>query len=140
PAVPFALIRREIEASFDRPLADLFASIEEEPVGAASTAQVHRAVTTDGRTVAVKVLRPGIRQKFAADTETYEWATAHTEACGGEAARLRARAVIANFKRWTARELDVRREAPSASELAEAMKGEDGYRIPAIDWDRTNGR
>jgi ubiquinone biosynthesis protein len=47
------------------------------------------------------VLRPGIREKFARDIETYEWAAAHLEALGGEAARLRPRAVIANFKRWT---------------------------------------
>ncbi len=140
PPVSFDLIRPEIESTFDRPLSALFASIEEQPVGAASIAQVHRAVTTDGRTVAVKVLRPGIREKFARDLETYEWAAAHLEALGGEAARLRPRAVIANFRRWTLRELDLRREAASASELADTMKGVAGYRIPAIDWDRTNGR
>lgn len=140
PPVPFAAIRREIEASFGKPLESLFASIEEQPVGAASIAQVHRAVTTEGRTVAVKVLRPGIREKFSADIETYEWAAAHLEALGGEPARLRPRLVIANFKRWTLRELDLRREAASASELAEVMRGTEGYRVPGIDWDRTNGR
>jgi len=140
PPVGFDLICHEIETSFGRPASDLFVSIEEHPVGAASVAQVHRAVTTNGRTVAVKVLRPGIREKFARDIDTYEWAAAHLEAFGGEASRLRPRAVIANFKRWTARELDLRREAASASELTDAMKGVEGYRIPAIDWDRTNGR
>ena len=59
---------------------------------------------------------------------------------GGEARRLRPRLVIANLKRWTARELDLRREAASASELAEAMKSHAGYHVPEIDWDRTNGR
>ena len=140
PPVPFAAIRAEIEASFGQPLTALFASIEEEPVGAASIAQVHRAVTNDGRKVAVKVLRPGIRDKFARDIATYEWAAAHLEALGGEARRLRPRLVIANFKRWTVRELDLRREAASASELAEGRKSFPGYYIPAIDWDRTNGR
>ena len=140
PPVPFAAIRREIESSFGKPLEVLFASIEEEPVGAASIAQVHRAVTTEGRTVAVKVLRPGIREKFAEDIQTYEWAAAHLEALGGEAARLRPRLVIANFKRWTLRELDLRREAASASELAERMASTEGYRVPGVDWDRTNGR
>lgn len=140
PPVSFDLIRREIETSFERPLEDLFASIDPEPVGAASIAQVHKAVTPDGRTVAVKVLRPGIREKFARDVQTYEWAAAHLEALGGEAKRLRPRAVIANLKRWTWRELDLRREAASASELSDAMRGIEGYRVPAIDWDRTNGR
>jgi len=139
PPVSFDLIRHEIENGFGAPLDVLFASIEPNPVGAASIAQVHRAVTTDGRKVAVKVLRPGVREKFARDIDTYEWAAAHLEALGGEAARLRPRAIIANLKRWTVRELDLRREAASASELAEAMKGQEGYAIPAIDWDRTNG-
>jgi ubiquinone biosynthesis protein len=140
PPVPFAQIRAVIESSFGQPVSALFASIDPEPVGAASIAQVHKAVTTDGRTVAVKVLRPGIREKFARDIQTYEWAAAHVEAMGGEARRLRPRLTIANFKRWTNSELDLRREAASASELAEQMAGVPGYRIPAIDWDRTNGR
>ena len=140
PPVPFAAIRREIETSFERPLEALFAEFDPEPVGAASIAQVHKAVTTDGRQVAVKVLRPGVREKFARDIATYEWAAAHLEALGGEAKRLRPRLVIANFRRWTMRELDLRREAASASELAELMHAFDGYKVPGIDWDRTAGR
>ena len=140
PPVPFKAICEEIEASFARPLSSVFATIEREPVGSASIAQVHRAVTSEGRAVAVKVLRPGIREKFARDIDTYEWAAAHLEALGGEASRLRPRLTIANFKRWTVRELDLRREAAAASELGEAMKAFPGYRVPAIDWDRTNGR
>jgi ubiquinone biosynthesis protein len=140
PPVPYARIEQAIEASFGRPVSDLFTSIDPEPVGSASIAQVHRAVTTDGRQVAVKVLRPGIREKFERDIQTYEWAAAHLEALGGEAERLRPRLTIANFKRWTNRELDLRREAASASELADAMKAVERYCIPSIDWDRTNGR
>jgi ubiquinone biosynthesis protein len=140
PPVPFAQIKLAIESSFSQPIENLFAEIDPEPVGAASIAQVHKGVTTDGRKVAIKVLRPGIREKFARDIQTYEWAAAHVEAMGGEAARLRPRLTIANFKRWTYSELDLRREAASASELAEQMAGVPGYRIPDVDWDRTNGR
>ncbi len=140
PPVAFAEIKQVIEASFGKPIEALFASIDPDPVGAASIAQVHKAVTTDGVKVAVKVLRPGIRERFARDIETYEWAAAHLEAMGGEAKRLRPQLTIANFKRWTNRELDLRREAASASELAETIKAVPGYIIPGIDWDRTNGR
>lgn len=140
PPVDFGLIRDSIESSFGQPMEALFSEVDPVPVGAASIAQVHKGVTTDGRKVAIKVLRPGIREKFAKDIETYEWAAAHVEAMGGEAERLRPRLTIANFKRWTNSELDLRREAASASELAEDMSGVDGYRIPEIDWDRTNGR
>ena len=140
PPVPYPVIRERMEASFDKPLDALFADIEQVPVGAASIAQVHRAVTTDGRTVAVKVLRPGIEAEFARAIDTYEWAAAQLEAFGGEAARLRPRLVIETFKRWTARELDLRREAASASELAEAMVAEPEFVIPTIDWQRTTGK
>src|SRR3546814_16855720 len=68
------------------------------------------------------------------------WAAAHLEALGGEATRLRPREVIANFRRWTLRELDLRREAASASELADAMTAVPEYEVPAIDWDRTASR
>ena len=140
PPVPFDTIRAQIELSFGRPLEALYARFDESPVGAASIAQVHRALTIDGRDVAVKVIRPGVIDQFNRDIQTYEWAAAHVEQLGGELARLRPRLVIANMKRWTARELDLRREAASASELAEAMEAVPGYRIPQIDWDRTSGR
>ncbi|WP_328600559.1 2-polyprenylphenol 6-hydroxylase [Pontixanthobacter aquaemixtae] len=140
PPVGFDEIRAVIEGSFGQPVDRLFASIDPDPVGAASIAQVHRAVTTDGKDVAVKVLRPGIREKFERDLQTYHWAAAHLEAMGGEAERLRPRLTIANFERWTNRELDLRREAASASELAEGMRAVEKYEIPEIDWDRTNGR
>lgn len=138
--VGFERIRQEIEATFEVPLESLYSEFDREPVGSASIAQVHRAVTTEGRQVAVKVRRPGIDKQFARDIETYEWAAAHLEAFGGEATRLRPREVIANFRRWTLRELDLRREAASASELADAMVGVPTYEVPAIDWDRTASR
>jgi ubiquinone biosynthesis protein len=140
PPAPFPLIRKAIEQGLGKPIESLFRSIEEVPVGAASIAQVHRAVTTDGRTVAVKVLRPGIEEDLARAIETYEWAAAHAETIGGEFARLRPRLVIATFRQWTARELDLRREAASASELAENMQAVPGFVVPAIDWSRTSRR
>jgi len=140
PPLPFAVIRQRIEGSYGRPLETFFAEFDEHPVGAASIAQVHRAITTDGRQVAVKVLRPGIETEFARAIDTYEWAAAQVESMGGEASRLRPRLVIETFKRWTARELDLRREAASASELAEGMQAEPDFMVPQIDWQRTTGK
>ena len=140
PPAAFGAIKEAIETSFQAPLETLFAEFDPEPVGAASIAQVHRAVTTDGQQVAVKVLRPGIEQEFARAIETYEWAAAHVERIGGEAERLRPRLVVAHFRQWTARELDLQREAASASELRQNMVAEPGYHVPEIDWRRTARR
>ena len=140
PPAPSTAIKETIESSFGVPLDALFTEFDEVPVGAASIAQVHRAVTTDGREVAVKVLRPNIEEEFARAIETYEWAAAHVERYGGEAERLRPRLVVAHFRQWTTRELDLQREAASASELRENMIAEPGYYIPEIDWRRTARR
>lgn len=140
PPAPFEEIRRAIEQALEKPVESLFQSIDPVPVGAASIAQVHCAVTTDGRQVAIKVLRPGIEEAFARAIDTYEWAAAQVEAMGGEAARLRPRLVIATFRQWTMRELDLRREAASASELRENLVAEEGFFVPAIDWSRTARR
>ena len=140
PPAPFAKIKQTIESSFDAPLESLFAQFDEVPVGAASIAQVHRAVTAEGREVAVKVLRPGIEEEFAKAIDTYEWAAAHVERYGGEGERLRPRLVVAHFRQWTARELDLQREAASASELRENMVAEPGYYVPEVDWRRTARR
>lgn len=140
PPAPFRLIKQTIEQSFGVPLESLYSEFDERPVGAASIAQVHRAVTTEGREVAVKVLRPGIEEELTKAIETYEWAAAHAEAYGGELQRLRPRLVVAQFKQWTARELDLQREAASASELRENMIAEPRYHIPDIDWRRTARR
>ncbi|TXC65053.1 2-polyprenylphenol 6-hydroxylase [Sphingosinicella ginsenosidimutans] len=140
PPAPFAVIRAAIEEGLERPIEEVFAEIDPEPVGAASIAQVHRAVTTDGRQVAVKVLRPNIEEDFAKAIETYEWAAAQVEQMGGEIARLRPRLVIATFRQWTNRELDLRLEAASASELRENLVAEPGFFVPQIDWSRTSRR
>ena len=140
PPAPFAAIKQTIEASFGAPLESLYSEFDEVPIGAASIAQVHRAITTEGREVAVKVLRPHVEEEFAKAIETYEWASAQAESMGGELERLRPRRVVAQFRQWTARELDLQREAASASELRENMVAEPGYYVPEIDWRRTARR
>jgi ubiquinone biosynthesis protein len=140
PPAPFPEIKAAIERALEAPLSSLFSEFDEVAVGAASIAQVHRAITTEGREVAVKVLRPGIVEELAKAIQTYEWAAAHVELLGGEAERLRPRLVIAHFKQWTRRELDLQREAASASELRDNMVAEPGFHVPEIDWGRTARR
>ena len=63
PPVPFPDVRQRVEEDLGLPLRDAFAEFETEPIGTASIAVVHRARLLDGRTVAVKVLRPGHRAR-----------------------------------------------------------------------------
>jgi ubiquinone biosynthesis protein len=69
PPFSFRRARATVEAQLGRPLADVFADFEPRPVAAASVAQVHRAHLRDGREVAVKVLRPGVRRQVERDKQ-----------------------------------------------------------------------
>ena len=141
PPLPFAEMEAVLNASLPGNDWRLhFQSIDPVAIGAASMAQVHRGITNDGRQVAIKMLRPGIEAMLAEAIDTYQWAAGHIELLGGEFARLRPRAVIATFKGWTEAELDLRREASNASELAETVKGEPDFVIPGIDWARSSRR
>ena len=73
PPFPGAQAKALIEAEFEQPLHSLYASFDEKAVAAASIAQVHFAVTTDGQEVAVKVLRPGIARALARDLDLFLW-------------------------------------------------------------------
>ncbi len=141
PPFPTEVAKASVEAELGRPLDSLFASFEE-PVAAASIAQVHRADTTDEppRQVAVKVLRPGIETEFARDLSAFAFAARMAERFSAEARRLRVIALVQTFADSVALELDLRMEAAAASELAERTRGDGTFRVPAIDWERTGAR
>ena len=125
--------------AFDRRLNETFVSFGPS-VAAASIAQVHRAeiVTPDGRkAVAVKVLRPGIERRFKTDQDAFAFAARNAEAISAEARRLRMVETAATLRRSVALEMDLRLEAAALSEMAENIRDDPGFRVPAVDWDRT---
>lgn len=136
---PFAWSKAKaiIEGELGEPLDKHFSSFNEQPVAAASIAQVHQAVTIDGQKVAVKVRRPDITRRFKRDLSLFGWIARIAEKNSAQARRLRLNAVVQTVEESTLREMDFRTEAAANAELSANMEGEHGYRIPKVDFDRT---
>jgi ubiquinone biosynthesis protein len=137
PPFDSAVAKQRVEASLEAPISELFAEFDEHPVAAASIAQVHFATTTEGKKVAVKILRPGIEEAFARDLELFQWIADTIERRAPEMRRLRPREMVETVKNSVYFELDLRYEAASAVELKQNMADEPGFYIPEIDWNRT---
>jgi ubiquinone biosynthesis protein len=140
PPFPGAEARRTIELELGRPIEALFTSFDDVPIAAASIAQVHFAVTTDGREVAVKVLRPGIEDAFARDLDLFYWMAELVERTQPRFRRLKPVESVKAFADVVRVEMDLRMEAAAAEELGENFRDDPGYRAPTIDWDRTAQR
>jgi ubiquinone biosynthesis protein len=138
---PFSQAQAEkiVADALGRPVGEIFASFGL-PVAAASIAQVHKAELIENgekKIVAVKVLRPGIENRFKRDLETFFFAARRAEARSAEARRLRLVATVETLARSVTMEMDLRLEAAALSELAENTKADPDFRVPAIEWDLT---
>jgi len=142
PPIDADLAAREIERGLGRPIAEVFASFEREPVASASIAQVHFAVlggaaagALAGREVAVKVLRPGIGAVIDHDLALLEAAAMLIERLWRDGKRLRPREVVEEFRKVLHDELDLTREAANASQLRRNFEGSRLLRVPEMHWD-----
>jgi ubiquinone biosynthesis protein len=139
PPFPRDVAVKTIENAFGQPLSSIFVSLSE-PVAAASIAQVHKArvKTADGeRDVAVKVLRPGVEQRFKRDLGDMYFAARLAERWIDEAQRLKPVEVVDTLARTVKMEMDFRLEAAAASEFGENVAEDADFRVPHIDWERT---
>ena len=107
------------------------------PVAAASVAQVHKARSPDGHELAVKVLRPGVGKRFAADLGSFYFAAHLLERFSAEGPRLRPVAAVNMLEQSMKQELDLRMEAAALSEMAQNTKEDPGFRVPKVNWERT---
>jgi ubiquinone biosynthesis protein len=139
PPFPQAEAERIVVAELGGRIADHFTHFGPS-IAAASVAQVHKATTTDGRTVAVKILRPDVDQRFAADIESFRFAARLMEQFSVQGRRLRPVAAVAMLDESMTLELDLRMEASALSEMAGNAKDDPGFRLPTVDWQRTSKR
>lgn len=114
---------------------ELFASFNRVPVASASIAQVHFATLKDGREVAVKVLRPGMKDTIDKDVALMQVAAGWLEALWADGKRLKAKEVVGEFDKYLHDELDLMREAANGSQLRRNFQNSDLLLVPEMYWD-----
>lgn len=124
-----------IEKAFGRPIGQIFATFEREPVASASIAQVHFATLPDGREVAVKVLRPNMLPAIEKDLALMHMMAGWVEGLSADGKRLKPREVVGEFDKYLHDELDLLREAANAAQLRRNMQNLNLVLIPEMIWD-----
>lgn len=137
PPTPYETARQVVESELGQPLAVLFASFERESLAAGSIAQVHRARTHEGREIAVKVQRPGIRRIFDADMRNLRRLATLVDALG-LLGFVSSREMVDDFASWTVREMDFTQEGQTADRLRQvALEYEV---VPEVFWSLSTSR
>ena len=132
PAMSLDAVRAVVEAELGAPLSKLFASFNEAPLAAATIAQVHEAAMQDGRHVAVKVQRPGLKAIISTDMAALTYLVSLAE---GLFPRLRALdfpVVVREFANTLKRETDFSREASSIVLFRKALADVTDLWIPGV--------
>jgi predicted unusual protein kinase regulating ubiquinone biosynthesis (AarF/ABC1/UbiB family) len=127
--VAFGRVRRVIERDLDARVGELFADIDEEPFALASLGQVHRARTSDGEDVAVKVQHPGVAEAVDADLRTIGLVGPILKRL---APGLDAGALLAEIRERISDELDYELEAQHQRRLERQFRGHPHVRLPRV--------
>lgn len=136
PPFPFAQVRRMIKEQFKQEIEDLFRSFEEDPIAAASLAQVHAAVLNDGTQVAVKMQRPFAKEKITTDLDLLsKLIELFRRLFPGKARRLNLVAGFNEFQRYTLQELDFSLEAKTLERFKRNFSEWPDIIIPHVYWE-----
>mgnify|MGYP006269719417 CR=1 FL=1 len=129
PPIPFAQVKAIIKRDLGQDAEDLFASIDDDPLGSASIAQAHRARTAEGDEVVVKVIKPGIRDVITSDLKLLEFFGVFLQWI---LPQYQPAQIIEEFSSYTLREVDYSYEADNAEVFAANFQDEPGIVFPDI--------
>ena len=128
------IIEKENHDSID----NIFSSFNEKPVANASVAQVHTAILKSGETVAIKILKPNIKEKLFKDFIFFYWVSKCLEIAIPSIKRLKLSKNVEVLSEVSLNELDLTLEASAAEELSENFKDNPNYKVPKIYWEFTS--
>ncbi len=137
---PGAEAERIVEEELGARVSRLFLEFDPVPEAAASLGQVHRAVLRDGRRVAVKVQRPGIRETVRQDLEALSEIAGVLQEHSDTARRYDLVGLLEQFRLALVRELDYRLEAANLERLANELAEIEAIVVPRPLEDLTTSR
>jgi ubiquinone biosynthesis protein len=135
PPFPVQQAKAIITRTYGKPAEEVFERFDDDPLAAASIAQVHTARLRSGEEVVVKVVRPGVREKIERDLEVMYALAQLARDYSSEGHRLRPLEVVAEYERTIIDELDLMREAANAAQLKRNFTGSDLLYVPQVHWD-----
>ncbi|AZN65394.1 ABC1 kinase family protein [Acinetobacter johnsonii] len=121
-----------IQDSLKADVNTLFARFDEQPLAAASIAQVHTAALHDGREVVVKVTRPAIRSQILQDFEILEWLGDFLEKRLEAARALHLSEIIQDYRQVILNELDLTLEADNTRRMRHYFTGSSMMYVPEV--------
>lgn len=139
-AFSYAEVEQIVESELGVRMSKAFVEFDSQPMAAASLSQVHRAVLRNGRLVAVKVQRPGIRELMMKDLDALEELAEFLDKHSDTAERFGFGLMIAEFRKSVARELDFRMEAQNLNILRKNLQEYTHIIVPAPVHDYTTSR
>jgi predicted unusual protein kinase regulating ubiquinone biosynthesis (AarF/ABC1/UbiB family) len=127
--LPFAEVEPVLHAELGAGWRARFAAFEEQASAAASIGQVHRALWSDGREVAVKVQYPGVREALTADVRTL---SAVSRATALVARGLSLPPLLAEMRDRLTEELDYLHEGRTQERFRAAYADDPDVRVPRV--------
>ncbi|MBI5049129.1 MAG: AarF/ABC1/UbiB kinase family protein [Deltaproteobacteria bacterium] len=140
PPFPFQDIIKVIEQEFKRPAKELFKEIEEKPIAAASIAQVHKAVTMDGKDVVIKVQRPDIEATIDNDISILQYLAKLIVKYIPESRSYDPVGMVEEFALTIKKEMDFTLEASYTERFKKNHSDDPRVFIPGIYWELTGKR
>jgi ubiquinone biosynthesis protein len=135
PPFPAEQAKAIIEGAYDQPVETVFERFDEQPLAAASIAQVHTAKLRAGTEVIVKVLRPGVREQIDRDLHVLRLIAGLADRYWEHGKRLRPLEVVDEYEHTILDELDLMREAANTAQLKRNFQDSDMLYVPEIYWD-----
>ncbi len=129
--LPFEQIREVVEEGLGRPLSEVYRSFDEEPLGTASIAQIHRATTHEGEQVVVKAQRPGIEKIMRGDLDLLYLGGRILEAAIDEMGLFAPSEIVIEFEKALVRELNFNVELSNLMTARRLLDPERAVTVPA---------